>query len=448
MNIPKDNFMKKLMLLVIPIALQNMLASLVSVSDTFMLGRLDQDMLSAISLATQVQFVISLFFSSLTAGTTILASQYWGKGDKDTVEKLLGLSMRITVLISLVFFVAASCFPEALMRLFTNESSLLPYGANYLRIVSISYLFQAIIQIYLCIMKNSDRVFRSTLYSILAVVLNIGLNAVFIFGLCGMPRLEYKGAAIATVLAFGIELLLVICEDLKTDSVKLRAKYLLHTDQKLKKDFFKYTTPVLIDMLIWGIGSTMISVIMGHLGTDAVAANGIANTAKNLFACFCLGLGGGAGILIGNELGQEHFDMSKKHGTKLAIFSVIVGICSGILVVLCTPIFVSLSTSLSQTSVTYLKWMLVICAWNLSGKSVNVTVMDGIFGAGGDTKFVLKLDIIVVWCLIIPLGAACAFLFKLPVLMVYAVLSFEELIKAPTALFHYRKYKWVKNLTK
>lgn len=240
-----EQFYKKLWILVLPIALQNLLSAIVSASDALMLGMLDQQSLSAISLATQVQFVLSLFFAALTIGTTILAAQYWGKDNKEAVEKVLAIALRLSFLISVVFFIAALFFPGLLMRIFTNDTELIKLGIPYLRIVSVSYLCMGISQIYLCIMKNSGRTFRSTIYGFTTVVINLILNTVLIFGLFGMPKLEISGAAIATVIARIVELLLVLLENQKQDVVRIRINYLMHREKELWKDFLHYTTPVL-----------------------------------------------------------------------------------------------------------------------------------------------------------------------------------------------------------
>ena len=296
-----DRFYHSLFHIVIPIALQNLISALVSASDAIMLGMLNQESLSAVSLATQIQFVLSLFFAALTIGTTILAAQYWGKGDQAAVERILGFSVRLSLTVSTVFFLLALLAPELLMLIFTSDQSLIRSGSVYLRIVSWSYLCQAVSQIYLCIMKNSGRTLRSTVFSMVSMCLNIVLNAIFIFGLLGAPAYGIAGAAIATVIARAVELLLVLLENRKKEVVRLSVSNLIRTDRVLAGDFIHYTSPVMANELVWGCGFTMFTVIMGHLGSDAVAANSYANIVKNLISCFCLGIGAGSGIIIGKK---------------------------------------------------------------------------------------------------------------------------------------------------
>lgn len=234
----KKKFYKKLAVLVLPIAVQNLMTALVSASDALMLGFLDQSSLSAVSLATQVQFVLNLFYAALTIGSTVLAAQYWGKGDFRSVEKILAAALKSALLISVVFFFAALAVPELLMRIFTSDSGLIRLGAGYLRAVSWSYLFMGISQIYLCIMKNTGRALQSTIYGSTAVVLNIGLNAVLIFGLIGFPQMGTVGAALATTISRAVELILVLMEDRAEArrgerAVCIRMKYLRKDDPVL-----------------------------------------------------------------------------------------------------------------------------------------------------------------------------------------------------------------------
>lgn len=308
MKSEKRIFYRKLWGLILPITIQNLMTALVSASDAFMLGFVNQTSLSAVSLATQVQFVHNLFMLALTIGATTLAAQYWGKGDTDSVEEILAIVLKISMAVSFVFFAAAMFFPRSLMRIFTDDQELIRAGIPYLRIVSASYLFLGFSQIYLCIMKNSGRTARSTVYGSVAVVINIVFNAVFIFGLAGIPAMGIAGAALATTVSRAIEFLLTFYENTKRSLVCIRVKYIRHSSAKLRKDFWHYTSPILGNELVWGCGFTMFSVIMGHLGTDAVAANSVANILKNIIACVCNGIGTGAGIIVGNELGKESWN--------------------------------------------------------------------------------------------------------------------------------------------
>lgn len=444
----KAQFYKKLFSLVLPIALQNLMSAIVSASDAVMLGFLNQDSLSAVSLATQVQFVLNLFFVALTIGATILAAQYWGKGDICAVEKVLGITTRFSLIISFVFFAAALGCPSLLMRIFTDEAVLIQLGIPYLRIVSTSYLFMGISQIYLCIMKNSGRTLLSTIYGSSAMVVNLILNAVLIFGLGVIPAMGIKGAAYATLLARLVELALVLIENCRCVPVRIKLSYILKADKVLQGDFVRYTLPMLMNELAWGCGFTMFSVIMGHLGSDAVAANSVANIVKNIIACVCLGIGTGSGIMVGNELGSGNMERAKLYGDRLSRLSIVAGAVTGGIILLCTPLILRLTFTLSDTAAGYLKIMLAVCSYYIIGKSINCTVIAGIFPAGSDTRFGLICDTVTMWCIVVPAGLIAAFVLRLPVIGVYLVLNTDEIIKLPVVYWYYKKYRWLKNITR
>lgn len=447
MESEKRIFYRKLWGLVFPIAIQNLMTALVSASDAFMLGFVSQTSLSAVSLATQIQFVHNLFMLALTIGVTTLAAQYWGKGDTDSVEEILAIVLKISMAVSVVFFIAAMFFSGFLMRIFTNDIRLIQAGIPYLRIVSVSYLFMGFSQIYLCIMKNSGRTAKSTIYGSVAVVINIGFNVIFIFGLAGFPAMGIAGAALATTVSRALELLLTIYENMHRSLVCVRLKYIRNSSKKLKKDFWHYTTPVLGNELVWGCGFTMFSVIMGHLGSDAVAANSVANILKNIIACVCNGIGIGAGIIVGNELGKGEMERATEYGNRLFKLAVFAGAVSGLILLAVSPVLRIFTGSLSAQAHSYLKNMMYICTYYMIGKSVNATVIAGVFCAGGDTKFGLKCDAVTMWVILIPIGMITAFVLKLPIMVVYFIISMDEIIKLPAVYRHYKKYNWVRNLT-
>ena len=447
MESEKRIFYRKLWGLVFPIAIQNLMTALVSASDAFMLGFVSQTSLSAVSLATQIQFVHNLFMLALTIGATTLAAQYWGKGDTDSVEEILAIVLKISMAVSVVFFIAAMFFSGFLMRIFTNDIRLIQAGIPYLRIVSVSYLFMGFSQIYLCIMKNSGRTAKSTIYGSVAVVINIGFNVIFIFGLAGFPAMGIAGAALATTVSRALELLLTIYDNMHRSLVCVRLKYIRNSSKKLKKDFWHYTTPVLGNELVWGCGFTMFSVIMGHLGSDAVAANSVANILKNIIACVCNGIGIGAGIIVGNELGKGEMERATEYGNRLFKLAVFAGAVSGLILLAVSPVLRIFTGSLSAQAHSYLKNMMYICTYYMIGKSVNATVIAGVFCAGGDTKFGLKCDAVTMWVILIPIGMITAFVLKLPIMVVYFIISMDEIIKLPAVYRHYKKYNWVRNLT-
>lgn len=440
----KRSLRKEIVRLALPIALQQFMTALVGACDAIMLGKLSQDAMSAVSLATQVTFVFNLFMFAFMAGENMFVAQYYGKGDYTGISQVFSLVTKICGCIAVVFLAGTLFFPEQLMRILTNEETLIVLGSEYLRVIGISYVFSGIAQIFLAIMKNCGAVNMSTLINGVMVILNIALNAVFIFGLSGFPKMGIKGAALATVLATVVQFLwsvgYVLC--------RIRAvKFSLRScEKKLFGRFWQKTVPLLINNLAWGIGFSMYSVIMGHLGTDAVAANGIANISKNLVVCFCLGLGNAGSIIVGNRLGADRLQEAKEAGGTLTKTAIIAGIVSGIVLIALSP-FITKMVDLTPTARGYLQKMLLISSYYIAGKSVNCMTIGGIFAAGGDSKFGMLCDSVTLWCIIVPLGCICAFILKLPVMVVYFVLNLDEIIKLPVVYKHYKKYKWIKNLT-
>lgn len=440
----KRSLRKEIVRLALPIALQQFMTALVGACDAIMLGKLSQDAMSAVSLATQVTFVFNLFMFAFMAGENMFVAQYYGKGDYTGISQVFSLVTKICGCIAVIFLAGTLFFPEQLMRILTNEETLIVLGSEYLRVIGISYVFSGIAQTFLAIMKNCGAVNMSTLINGVMVILNIALNAVFIFGLSGFPKMGIKGAALATVLATVVQFLwsvgYVLC--------RIRAvKFSLRScEKKLFGRFWQKAVPLLINNLAWGIGFSMYSVIMGHLGTDAVAANGIANISKNLVVCFCLGLGNAGSIIVGNRLGADRLQEAKEVGETLTKTAIIAGIVSGFVLIALSP-FITKMVDLTPTARGYLQKMLLISSYYIAGKSVNCMTIGGIFAAGGDSKFGMLCDSVTLWCIIVPLGCICAFILKLPVMVVYFVLNLDEIIKLPVVYKHYKKYKWIKNLT-
>ena len=440
----KRSLRKEIVRLALPIALQQFMTALVGACDAIMLGKLSQDAMSAVSLATQVTFVFNLFMFAFMAGENMFVAQYYGKGDYTGISQVFSLVTKICGCIAVVFLAGTLFCPEQIMRILTNEETLIVLGSEYLRVIGISYVFSGIAQTFLAIMKNCGAVNMSTLINGVMVILNIALNAVFIFGLSGFPKMGIKGAALATVLATVVQFLwsvgYVLC--------RIRAvKFSLRScEKKLFGRFWQKAVPLLINNLAWGIGFSMYSVIMGHLGTDAVAANGIANISKNLVVCFCLGLGNAGSIIVGNRLGADRLQEAKEVGETLTKTAIIAGIVSGLVLIALSP-FITKMVDLTPTARGYLQKMLLISSYYIAGKSVNCMTIGGIFAAGGDSKFGMLCDSVTLWCIIVPLGCICAFILKLPVMVVYFVLNLDEIIKLPVVYKHYKKYKWIKNLT-
>jgi len=445
-TIDKKAFNRQLIRLAFPIAIQSLMLALVAACDALMLGQVEQNQMTAVSLATQVQFVQNMFLSGGTAAGAILGAQYWGKGDKDSIEWILGMMLRFCVGISLIFFAACELMPSALMHIFASDDELIKIGADYLRIAGFSYLITGISQCYLTTMKVTDHVKACAVISSSAVVLNVVFNAVFIFGLLGVPAMNAGGAALATTISRVIELAACIAASSGKNYARPVFRKLLHTNKALERDFRKQCLPLLGGMLCWGIGFTSYTAIMGHVGTDAAAANSVAAVFRDLICCLCNGIGTAAGIMVGNELGAGNLEKGKAYGIRLRNISFVTGFISMGLVLALTPIVVN-TVKLTDEARGYLVGMMLIMSVYMIGRCVNTITINGVLDGGGDTIFDMYSLIVSMWIIAIPLALLSAFVWHLPVLVVYTCTCVDEVGKIPWVMIRLRKYKWVKNLT-
>ena len=444
----KDTFYSELMKLVVPIGIQNFMLALVSVTDAVMLGRMGQQEMASVSQAGNVQFFLSLLVTGFSIGVGIMAAQYWGKGDGKSIEEIAPTGLKIILAIGGVVTVAALVAPRALMAILTSDQALIPLGAEYLRVVAPSYFLCGITQVYFAILKNTGHTTESSVISCVAVVTNIVLNAIFIFGLLGCPAMGIAGAALATVISRLVELVLAAVITKRKSAVQLRWNWLAkRPDRLLFQDFLRYTMPVIGASLVWGIAYISYSVVLGHMDGDAVAANSVVAVAKSLISCLIRGVGGGAGIMIGNLLGANLLEKAKNYARRLTVLSIVIGVVSGVLLVAATPIIMSI-TELTPQAARYLKIMIAFTGVNLAAQSVNHVVLDGIFGAGGDAKFDMNTNIIFMWCICVPLSLIAAFWWKLSAPVVFCLCSMDEIIKLPAVFLHYRKYIWLRNITR
>ncbi len=447
---PAENqsyFYKKLIQLAAPIAFQSLMLASVAAGDALMLGRIAQEEMTAVSLATQVQFVQNIFLMAITGAGAILGAQYWGKGDTATMQKLFHLMLRSSILLSLVFFAVCEAAPGVLMHAFTHDALLIEIGSAYLRIAGWSYLLSGISQCYLATLKVTEHVSASAWISSAAVVLNILLNAVLIFGLLGLPRLQARGAALATSISRVAELALCLRISSSRDHIRPAWNRLLQSEKQLSKDFFRQCLPLMGGSLFWGVGFTSYTAIMGHMGVDAAAANSVAAVVRDLICCACNGIGSAAGIMVGNELGAGQLERGKAYGIRLKNLSFVLGFASTALVLAVTPPVVKM-VILTDSARSYLTGMMVIMAVYMIGRCVNTVTINGVLDGGGDTLFDMYSLAVCMWGIAIPLALLGAFVFHWPVLLVYACTCLDEVGKIPWVMVRFRKYKWVRDLTR
>lgn len=431
--IPTDSFYSQIFKLVLPIIVQNLLSAAVSSADVVMLNYVGQSSISAVSLASQYASVLFMVFYGLGTGATMLCAQYYGKGDMQAIQMIEGIALRFSLGIS--------------VQIFTNDQELVAVGASYLRCMSICYLCWGITEVYLAVLRSVGRVVVSTAMNVLAFSLNIVLNAVFIFGLFGAPKLGAMGVAAATSLSRLIELAACFAVSFYSRDIKLDFRYLFVRHKVLFSDFVRLSLPALGNDISWSLAFSMYSVIIGHLGTDAVAANSFVIVVRNFGTILCFGMASAGGILLGGIIGENKLDEAQDGAKKLMKLTVITGALGGLLILAAAPIVLSYA-QLTDQAMHYLKYMLLINTYYVMGAAVNTTLIAGVFRAGGDSRFGFICDTIDMWVYAVPLGFFTAFVLKLPVMWVYFLLCTDEFVKWPWVIKHYRSKKWLNNITR
>lgn len=445
----KDTFYRQIWKLVLPILIQNLLSAAVNSSDVIMLNYVGQSAISAVSLASQYAGILFSIYYGLGTGATMLCAQYYGKRDMRAVEVVQGIALRFSLVFSLAFSLCAALIPKTMMKLYTDDAELIALGASYLRILSISYFCWGIIEVYLSVLRSVERVAICTALNTMAFALNIILNAVFIFGLFGAPKLGVVGVAIATSASRVIELIGCFIVSATSKNIKLRLSDIFTKNKVLFRDFVRLSLPALGNDIVWGTAFSMYSVIIGHMGTDAVAANSFVIVVRNLGTIFCFGVASAGGILLGKIIGENQLEAAREGAKKVMKLTIISAIVGGLIVLASMPIVLKFaSASLSATAMHYLKWMLLINTYYISGTAVNTSLIAGIFRAGGDSRFGFVCDTIDMWVYAVPLGFIAAFWLDLPVLVVYFLLCTDEFVKWPWVIRHYKSGKWLNNITR
>ncbi len=446
-SLAHKTFYRSVFALVIPMALNNLINVAVQSADVIMLGMVGEVVLSASSLAGQVQFIMMLILFGLASGASVLTAQYWGKGDLRAIEKVMAITLRISMVVALVFFCAAMFFPYQLMRIFTPEADVAAYGVQYLRAIAPSYLIIGFTNIYLNIMRSTEKVIISTVTYSVSLVVNISLNALLIFGLWVFPRMGIQGAALATTLARVAELAIVVVYAGRNKFIRLRFKDFLRRHTVLTRDFIRYALPTTLNETVWSLGISANAVIIGHLGAQAVAANSVAQVVRQLATVVSFGVANAAAILIGKALGGGDAAGAKLAAGKLIRLSLITGGAGAGLILVIRP-FVVAGMNLSAQASDYLSFLLLVMCVYVLAQAFCATMVVGIFRGGGDTRFGLFLDFATMWCFSILLAALGAFVFGWPIQVVFAVILMDELVKVPLCIWRYRAGRWLRNVTR
>lgn len=441
------SFYKDLRNVVQPMAIQNLISSAVNSADVIMLGYIGQTAIAASSLAGNVAFILFMISTGLSSGLVMLGAQYWGKKDTEAIKTLLGIGLRICCSVEIIVACIAAFYPRILMLIFTKDSALIAEGCKYLRAASFSYVCLSFSQMFQAGFKSIERVKIVTITSTTSLFLNIGLNAVFIFGLLGVPKMGITGVGIATSIARFIEMVICFIYAGHQTDIKFSVSCVFRRNKLLTRDFFKYSLPAVGNELVWGSAFAMYSVIMGHLGEDIVAANSVVNTVRQLGSVLCFGMAYGGAIVVGKYMGAGDMAVAERNASRLARVTIFSGVLGAVLLICLYPVLPYIA-DLNETAAHYRNILLFINAYSLIGASINTVLICGIFRAGGDSKFGFVADIINMWCVSVPLGLLAAFVFKLPPLWVYFILFLDEFEKMPFVIHHYFKKGWLRNITR
>ena len=442
------DFFKIVFGLAFPIALQNLINTAVTTADVVMLGKVGETALSSGSLAGQVQFVMSLMIFGMTSGASVLTAQYWGKKEIQTIEKVFSMTLCLALSAGVLFFIASEFFPEQIMHIFSSETDVIEGGASYLRIVAFSYPMSAFCTGYLYLMRSIERAKIGTAVFACSLVANVLMNAVFIFGLLGMPALGVRGAALATLLSRCLEFALVVFYMWKINrQVRIRRTYFFRWDGLLLRDFLVLSIPVVLNETLWGAGMSANAAILGQLGSPAAAANSVVRVIRELVMVISVGLSAATSVLVGKAIGEKRLTMAETYARRMVILSIGVTCCASLAMFSLRHVIAGALT-LGPEAKDYLLFMLVVLAVYSLCQSVSCPVIVGVLRAGGDTRFGLILEGCALWVGSILMGWIGAFVLHLPVKGVFVLLMLDEFIKLPFAAWRYRSKVWLRDVTR
>lgn len=444
--ISDKKFIKKSIAIMIPVAAQAMLNTILNLVDTMMIGQLGQTEIAAVGLANKVFFVFTLLLFGIVSGSSILTAQYWGKKDIKNIHKVLGMSLAMALIGSIIFVLAGIFAPEGVMRIFTPSENTIAIGAAYLGIAAISYPMTAVTNCYISLLRGVNKVKAPVIISILSIGINIILNYILIFGHFGAPELGVRGAAIATLIARIIECLCLLgYVYIDKNPAAARIKELFSFNRDFVKIYFKTVSPVIANEFMWGLGVTMYSLVYGRMGDEAVASITITQNVEQLCIVLFQGISAATAVILGNELGANKLHKAEKHATYFIVMQFALTMIMAVaFFFLRTPI-IKLFVVTDATAMDIRKCLLVFIIY-LPFRMFNLVNITGILRSGGDTTAALLLDLTGVWCVGIPLAFLGGISLGLPIYYVYAMVTFEEAYKFVIGFRRYRQKKWLKNL--
>lgn len=446
-NISQDKaFLRKIIAITIPIALQNFLNTTLNFIDTLMIGTLGETTIAAVGLANKVFFVFSLLLFGICSGSGVLTAQYWGKREMENIKKVLGISLILSILASLFFAIPSMINPTGVMSILTNSNESIRIGAIYLAIAALSYPFTAVTNAYVTLLRGVNQVFIPVVISTIAILTNVVLNYVLIFGKFGFPELGVAGAAIATVIARVVEtssLLIIIYVQKGPAAAKIRE--MIDYNRDFLGKFFHTVSPVIINEFMWGLGVTMYALVYGRMGDASMAAVTVSQTVEQIMQVIFISISGATAVMLGNELGANQLEDADNHAKNFIFIQITLSILVGIIFFLVRDPIISLFY-VSNEVAGYIRLCFLVYILYMPFKMFNTMNVVGILRSGGDTRAALFIDVSGVWFIGIPMAVIGGLILHLPIYIVYALVFIEEVYKCIIGIIRYRKKKWLRNI--
>lgn len=449
MFIKDKKFYRTFIRLCLPIVFQNVIALSVNLADNLMLGRFGESSLSGVAAVNQIQFIYQNLLMGIGDGLVILASQYWGKKEMEPIKKISSIAMRTALVLMGVLFIVVTVFPENVVGLFTKDEMILQEGVKYLDIVRFTYPFFCVTQILLATLRSTEVVKIAFYLSLSTLGVNCSINWLLIYGNWGMPRLGVQGAAIGTLTARIIETSIILLYISKKESnLRLHLRDFLKLDTTLAKDYYRVSAPIILLQSLWGLNTALQTAILGRLSASAIAANSMASNLYLIVKTVAVGAASTANVMIGKIIGQgKTVQEIKKYGKTFQVLFLIMGIfCEILLFVLIEPILALYSFS-DESRYLAREFLHILCIV-MVGMSYQMPVNSGIIKGGGDTGYIMKLDLISIWGIVIPLSFIMAFIVKASPIIVVWCLNLDQLFKCVPAFMKVNYGNWVKKLTR
>ncbi len=436
-------FYLSLVAIALPISLQALLQNFVNMLDTVMIGRLGSTEIAAVGLGNQIFFILNMILFGITSGGGVFIAQFWGKQDIKGIRKSLGLMTGIAVFAAFVFTILGLLIPYKMIGLYSPDPQVVKVGGDYLRIVCLSYIPTAISFSITLALRSTERVKLPLVCTSISLITNAGANYLLIF----TAGLGVKGAAIATIFSRLVEVMILLIWSYTHEyEVCGKIRELLGFDWSFVLKYIKIAFPVIINETFWGLGTSVYNAIYAHAGTDSFTAYSITGTISQLTWVFCMGFGNGIGVLIGKRIGEKKFDEARSYAFRSMWFMPLVGACVGILLLPLSkllPLLFNVEPEIIKMATSILMILIFVYPFN----SFCMDWVVGVCRAGGDTIFSAVSELLVLWCVSIPLGYTAAFVLHLPAPMIFLFFSSESFIKAIIGAIRIISGKWLHEVT-